>query len=273
MRNSRRRRVESRAGVASAVAIGARIPGTAIAVRDPMRCGRHLVLVALLGACWPSPLAAQATSPLGVSFRADIAPSDAGTSAVVGGVLAYSVHDRIALEGEVTYAAGARWSTGLVVTGSVLIAIGPGNWTQTTVPYVAAGVGYQRASVVLSDSRLLGPIPAGIQAGARFCAAPGDDIGPGPGGSACSTDPQVGHWGVRDLPEFYAARLGLIEVPPSRRWNDRTFHDPAVTFGAGVRIGTRHRLFLQPETRVWIAIAEGRTRISALVGIAAGYRF
>jgi hypothetical protein len=89
----------------------------------------------------------------------------------------------------------------------------------------------------------------------------------------CSADPQMGRWGVGDLPEFYAARLGPLVVPASRRWDDRTFNDPAMVVGGGVRIAASERMFVQPEARIWIVAAGGRTRTSGLFGISAGFRF
>ncbi|MEZ5320223.1 MAG: hypothetical protein R2752_22665 [Vicinamibacterales bacterium] len=243
---------------------------------------RRITILTLLVslAAGPSIAAAQSSHPVSAAFRAGIVPSDAGTSAAVGGLVMLELSDRVAIEGEATYVTQARWSSTVTLGASALVAVS-GHWSDAVVPFVGGGLAYHRATVTLADPRLLGAIPAGVQAGDRFCAGPGGGgplgMGPGSGmgvgGNACVAGAGLGLWGAGDLPDFYARRLGVLVVPGDRRWPDRTFGDPAITASFGVRFNTDGRFFVQPEARLWIVLADGRSRTSGLFGATAGYRF
>ena len=187
--------------------------------------GRWLIAAVLAGTlALPRLAAAQPLDPLSVSLRANIAPSEAGTSAVVGASAVYALSARVALDGEATWFSHTRRAESWGVAIAALVAVGPStSWSDNVVPYVGAGFGVLRSTV---DRR------------------------------------------ADDLPDFYARRLG-----PGDQSGDRHFSDPVVALGAGLRIGGQGPWFLQPEARVWVAVADGRTSTSGLFGIAVGYRF
>jgi hypothetical protein len=225
------------------------------------------------------PVAAAAQSTFGTTFtgRASVLAADPAPSAALGVGLSRDLTERVAVEGELVFFTRGRWSSALTATGAVRVVVGPYGWSDTAVPFVVGGVGIQRATIRLADPRLLGAIgETPWQPGDVFCPDRGTGAGPGPGSGfgdgPCAAAP-TGHWGVGELPDFYARRLGPLVVPADRTWPDRSFVDPAVTIGAGVHFHVGLHLVLQPEVRTWTVIASGRTRTSAILGMVAGYSF
>jgi hypothetical protein len=157
------------------------------------------------------------------------------------------------------------------------VAVGPFGWTDTFVPFVVGGAGVHRANIDLFDRRLLGPIDESFMPGDAFCPGRGTGPGAGPGSGfgdgSCLGGAAARSWGVGDLPEYYARRLGALVVPADRRWPTRSFTDPAVTAGGGFHVHVGEHLVLQPEARVWITIAEGDTRTAGVFSVLAGYGF
>ena len=47
------------------------------------------------------------------------------------------------------------------------------------------------------------------------------------------------------MPMFYANRVGAMVAPPGGRWGERTFTDPALSFGGGVRLDLTESLYLR----------------------------
>ena len=225
----------------------------------------------------PRSATAQSTFGTTLTGRASVLASDPAPSAALGAGLSRDLTERVAVEGEIVYFTRTRWSSALTATGAIRLAVGPFGWSDTAVPFVMGGVGLQRATIRLADPRLLGALAdTPWQPGDVFCADRGTGPGPGPGsgfGEGPCTAAPTGHWGVGDLPDFYATRLGPLVVPADRAWPDRAFDDPAVTVGAGVHLHVGLHLVLQPEVRTRTVIASGRTRTSAILGVVAGYSY
>jgi hypothetical protein len=235
--------------------------------------GLSAVLAALL-AVWPAAVRAQTVS---VAFRANVVPSQPELQVALGATVTLEMTRRLAVTGDLDYYNHASWATTIAATGAVSFAVGAGGWSAAAVPYVFAGGGYHRLSADLGSSHVLGPVGSQAQAGQVFCPAPGkgpaEGPGPGFGQGPCATGPGVGSWGVNELPDFYARRLGALVVPANREWPSHTWNDPVATAGAGVRLVSAGGFLVQPEARVWIVVAGGRTRTSGLIGASIGYRF
>jgi hypothetical protein len=231
----------------------------------------------LLGLALASTLVAVGTAGaqgVTVSFRANIVSAQPTTSGSIGGSFVYEATRHVAVAVDADYISVSDWAETFSLTGSVMVAPGHDGWSGDVVPYVLGGVGYHRFSVDLGSPRLLGPIGPGVPVGDRFCAGRGMGFGPGAGssvGGMCTGAQQT--WGVGDLPEFYARRLGDLVVPASRRWPTRVFGDPAITAGGGIRIAVSDKVIVAPEARLWIVVANGHARTSGLFGATVGYRF
>jgi hypothetical protein len=234
------------------------------------------VVVLAVGLAMPG--AARAQSEFGTTaiVHASVVAARPATSAALGVGLSRDLTERLAIEGDVVYFTRGRWATALTATGAARIAVGPFGWSDTAVPFILAGGGVQRATIDLADPRLLGPMASAWQPGDVFC--PDRGTGPAPGAGSgfgqgpCAANP-IGHWGVGELPDFYARRLGPLVVPAGGEWLDRSFVDPALTIGGGLHLHVGRHLVVQPEVRMWTVIADGRTRTSALIGVVAGYGF
>jgi len=233
-----------------------------------------ILLLTLVG--WPAGADAQPANPLTAAVRANVAPSEAGTSAMVGASLTYALTERLAVEAEAVYFSTSHLASTWGLALDALVAVGRDGWSGHAVPYAVAGIGFERATIRLSGSRLLGAIPPGVSPGSRFGPTSGP-AGPRHGGAGplpgCPAEPGVPPWGVGDLPDFYARRLGVLVVPEDGRWPTRRFTDPVVTLGGGVRVGGTGGLFLQPEARLWLALSGDDADATGLFGLTVGYRF
>jgi hypothetical protein len=237
----------------------------------PQRVNVLPAVLAVLLAAWPATVRAQVS----VAFRASVVPSQPEIQAALGATVTFEVTPRVALAGDIDYYNHASWATTTAVTGSVSVAVGPGGWSASAVPYVFAGGGYHRLSVDLASSHVLGPIGSQVRAGDVFCPAPGMGMGmgPGPGPAACGSGSPAGVWGFNELPDFYARRLGPLVVPATGVWPSHAWNDAALTAGGGIRLLSAGGVVVQPEVRIWVVMAGGHARTSGLLGASIGYRF
>jgi hypothetical protein len=82
-----------------------------------------------------------------------------------------------------------------------------------------------------------------------------------------------GYWGVEHMPLFYARRLGPMGVPVGGAWESRSFVDPAVSLGGGLRFNVTERLMVRPDVRALLVLADGETDALGVFGVQLGYRF
>jgi hypothetical protein len=75
------------------------------------------------------------------------------------------------------------------------------------------------------------------------------------------------------MPDFYARRLGPMNVPFGDAWDTRTFTDPAVSLGGGVRFNVIEHLMVRPDIRALVVFANGETNTVGVFGVQLGYRF
>jgi hypothetical protein len=146
------------------------------------------------------------------------------------------------------------------------------------VPYAAVGGGVYRAAFNLASPRFLGSLGTQFAPGSIVCPAPGTGMGPGPGagfGPGAGTCPATaaGYWGVGQMSEFYARRLGAMMVPAGGAWETRSFVDPALNFGGGLRFNLNEHLMVRPDVRALVVFADGDTHTMAVYGVNVGYRF
>lgn len=213
-----------------------------------------------------------------LSFIGGVAAGSSDTGAALGGSVLVDLTSRLVVEGEAVYADRGRGADAISANGTLLVNLRSGG---ETVPYVAIGGGVYRASFDLGDPRFLGPIAAAYGPGTQICPAPGmpgPGMGFGPGGGfgpstgTCPSGVTVG-WGVGDLPHFYARRLGALAIPNSRMWDERSFTDPAISFGGGLRFDLSPHLVVRPDIRAVVVFADDDTYTVGLLTVRLGYRF
>jgi hypothetical protein len=153
-------------------------------------------------------------------------------------------------------------------------------------PYVAVGGGIYRASFDLDNRRFLGMMGS-LPTGAQIVPTGGGwgMMGGAPGGYSGGAGWMMDnfrwndatwsgpHYTSGQMPMFYANRLGAMMVPADGRWGERTFTDPALTFGGGVRLDVTRSLYVRPDVRALMVVADGDTFTVGTFSVGLGYRF
>ena len=211
-----------------------------------------------------------------VSFVSGVGSTSSRTGVALGGSWLFDLNDRTSVEAQGTYLDRGAGSDAVSVSGSLLLNLLP--TSMRIVPYAAVGGGVYRTSFDLANPALLGPIGAGFGPGSVVCPAPGTGVGPGHGpgfGPGTGTCPAAvaGYWGVGQMPGFYARRLGPMGVPVGGAWETRSFADPAMSVGVGVRFNVSDHLMVRPDIRALVVFAEGDTHTVGVFGVQLGYRF
>lgn len=235
------------------------------------------LLVAVVALVVAAPASAQREEGGGpggtVAFIGGGAVTSSTAGPLLGGTIVYDLSDRLSVEGQGAWFRRGSGAEAMSLNGSVLINLLP--LGGAVVPYAAIGGGMYHASFDLAHARLLGAIQGPFAAGDQFCPSPG--IGYmhrlGPGFGDCVVDATSEWWGVGRMPDFYARRLGMLVVPAEGRWGSRTFTDPAVSVGGGVRLNLARHLEVRPDARAIVVFDGGRSHTVGLFGVNIGYRF
>jgi hypothetical protein len=239
-----------------------------------MRSMGGVGLVAIALGLLATPAGAQEVAPgTALSFTGGFTSASETTGIALGGAILFDLTDRVSVEGEGAYFDRGSGASGVSLNGSLLVNFVPGR--RQVVPYAAAGVGLYRASFELGNRAMLGSVSGQYGPGSEFCPAPGTGMmghGPGPGFGGCPPG-AAGYWGVGQMPHFYGRRLGILTMPASGRWGARTFTDPAVSIGGGVRFNISERLMVRPDLRALVIFGNGDTNTLAVFGVNVGYRF
>ena len=75
------------------------------------------------------------------------------------------------------------------------------------------------------------------------------------------------------MPRFYTNRMGTMTVAPDGQWGMRTFTDPAIVIGGGLKINLTERLYVTPDVRGVVAFSGGHHASSVTMNIGFGVRF
>jgi hypothetical protein len=194
----------------------------------------------------------------------------------LGGSWLFDLTERASVEAQGTYLDRGAGADALSINGSLLVNLIPAG--ERIVPYAAVGGGMYRTSFDLANPAMLGAVGAQFDRGSVVCPAPGTGIGPGPGagfgpGTGTCAASVAGYWGVGEMPGFYARRLGPMAVPAGGVWESRSFMDPAVSFGGGLRFNVNEHVMVRPDVRALVVFAEGETHTLGVFGMQLGYRF
>jgi hypothetical protein len=211
-----------------------------------------------------------------ISFAGGAGSTTSTTGVALGGSALFDLNDRASLEAQGTYLDRGAGADALNASVSLLVNLVSSR--ERIVPYAAVGGGVYRASFDLADPRFLGPVGAQFAPNSMVCPAPGSGIGLGPGagfgpGTAACPATAAGHWGVGQMGEFYARRLGALVVPAGGAWETHSFTDPALSFGGGLRFNVSEHLMVRPDVRALVVFADGETHTMAVYGVSVGYRF
>ena len=234
-----------------------------------------LTIVAALALTAPAAFA-QPERQTAVSLAGGIASGASDTGVALGGSVLVDVTEHLSIEGQGTYLARGAGADAFSAGGSLLVNLLRSS--ERVVPYAAIGGGVYHVSYDLANARFLGPAGTQFAAGSTLCPAPGTGFGfghgpgMGAGAGACPAS-ATGYWGVGALPTFYARRLGPMAFPPNGTWETRSFSDPALSVGGGVRIDVTDRLVLRPDLRALVVFSDGQTHTLGVFVVNLGYRF
>jgi hypothetical protein len=213
-----------------------------------------------------------------ISATGGVASGASETGGAFGGSVDIGPTPWISFEGQGTYLDRGDGVDAFSAAASALVNLLRSD--RPVVPYGAIGGGIYHASYDLGNPRYLGAAGDEFDAGSTICPAAGSGFGPGPGpglglglgNGTCAAD-AGGYWGVGDLPNFYARRLGALQFPGNGIWGTRDFTDPALSVGGGVRINVTDHFVLRPDARALILFADGETETLGVFVMNVGYRF
>ncbi|HXV62022.1 MAG TPA: hypothetical protein VEK15_15090 [Vicinamibacteria bacterium] len=210
-----------------------------------------------------------------LSFTGGLSSGSSDTGVAVGGTFIFELTPRLALEAAGQYLDRGSGADAFDLSGNLLVSLVPSD--RKLVPYVTAGGGVYRASYDLNHRRFLGPMVSEFGPGANIWpgmmgAGPGFFGGPSFDDMPFPEDMPYGDF-FGQMPHFYGNRLGNLVVPGNGLLGNRSFTDPALNFGGGVRVDVGRHIFIRPDARVLVALAEGDTYSLGVFTLHIGYRF
>lgn len=177
--------------------------------------------------------------------------------ATLGGVFVRGLTSRLAVEASAAYL-GGMGSNGLSASAALLVHLRPTH--EKAVPYLVAGGGLYRASFDMGNRRFNGPMNMGGSMMDGF-------------GMMGVVEPPAGTpWSYGQMPHFYGRRLANTGTQEPY-YGDRSFTDPAISLGGGIRIDVGSRLFLRPDARALVVTSSGDTNTVGVFTVNLGYRF
>jgi hypothetical protein len=231
-----------------------------------MKCTSLLVAGLALTVMVSTPAAAQTTPapldrPASIGLLGGLSAGSGDAGGSVGLNLAFDVTDRIGVETRGIGMRRGRGSMGLEATGTMLFTIAR---TPKAAPYAAIGGGVYHAGFNLDSQAMFGAL------GGQF--GPGTMMTSVPGSSGFMMGNGTVFNGSR-MPAFYASRFGQMTVPADGHWGMRSFTDPAVTVGGGIRFDVTERLYVRPDIRALMIFGNGDRLTLSTMTVALGYRF
>ena len=202
-------------------------------------------------------LAAQtppAPGPVAVSFLGGLTSGGSSTGGTIGGTFTFDVSDRLSIETTGAYLDRGRGADGLYGNAGLLVNLLPAGGK--AVPYAAIGGGIYHVNYDLDNPRIMDLMP-------RFGSGAVGSVGSLPG-----------FQGFGQMPAMYAERLrSMIWPPPRDGWGRRSFTDPAMTIGGGVRLDLTPHLSLRPDARAVVVFGGRRSSTLGMFSLNVGYRF
>lgn len=191
-------------------------------------------------------------------LQAGLSSGSSDTGSAIGGTLVQELRGRLALEASGAYLDRGAGSDTLSLSVTLLFQMRPTR--EKAVPYFAIGGGLYRASFDMGNPRFYGPMDPGHldSSGHGFGM-----MGPGSAGG-------TGSWMLGQMPMFYGTRMMGFQ---SGMGGHRSFTDPAVSLGGGVRVDVGSRLYLRPDARAVVVTSGGDTYTVGVLTVSFGYRF
>ncbi len=179
--------------------------------------------------------------------------------AALGGMLVRDLTSRLSAEASASYLGRGMGSNGFSASGALLVHLRPTH--EKAVPYLVAGGGAYRASFDMGNGRFNGPMNMGGSMMDNF------------GMMGLDSAPAGAPWNYGQMPHFYGGRLADRAGRQGPAYGQRSFTDPVVSLGGGIRIDLGSRLHLRPDARALVIASRGETSTFGLFTVNLGYRF
>lgn len=206
------------------------------------------------------------------SLQAGFSSGSMGShGASLGGAIVTDLGSRLALEATGAHHGQGMGADSFSASASLHLLLRPRS--ERAVPYLTVGGGVYRASFDMGNARFSGPMRGGSANGARSGMT---GSGYGQYGMMGAGYPAAGPgaWSYGSMPMFYGSRMGATAFgPDGRPFGHRSFTDPAVSAGAGLRIGLGSNAVLRPDARALIVLANGDSRTVGVFTVNVGYAF
>jgi opacity protein-like surface antigen len=218
----------------------------------------------------PAALAAQTVQPVrpsspdrpwSVALGAGLTSASPGSGAALGGAMVLDLSERLSVEVAGNWLDRGRGTDGVTLGGGLIVNLLPHD--RSAVPFVALGAAVVRTSFDMDERGFLGGMSGQFGPGATMVPfqgmrqggmVQGPYSGPGYWSGAWTMGPTVD---LSGMPMFYQQRLGSMQMGGNRRWGMRSFTDPALSVGGGVRFNVTDRLYVRPDARALVVIANG----------------
>ncbi len=237
-----------------------------------------LVAPAALGAQTNQPVrAASVDRPWSVALGAGLTSTSPGSGATLGGALVLDLSERVAVEVTGSWLAARRGSDGVTLGGSVLLNLLRGE--PKAMPFVSLGAAVVRTSFDMDSAEFLGRMAGAFGPGATMVPFQGSPHGGMMQGPYAGPNYWTGAWtngptvDLSSMPMFYQQRLGPMQIGADGRWGMRSFTDPALSVGGGVRFGVSERFYVRPDVRALILMADGDRDTIGMFTVAVGMTF
>jgi hypothetical protein len=199
-----------------------------------------------------------------------------GTGPALGGAVTFDLNDWFAVEGAGAYFDRGSGADAISVNASLLVNVLPSS--RKTVPYFAIGGGVHRASFDLGNNRFFGVMGQQFGPGAQLVPVRGMAGFGMMSGSYNGPAVWEGRWDgatftAPHMPAFYANRMGIMTVPGNGNWGMRSFTDPALVIGGGVRLALTPHLAVRPDFRAITVFGGGHMNTIGAFSLNLGYRF
>lgn len=224
----------------------------------------------------PAIASAQTTpAPASVGVLGGLSAGSGDAGANVGLNLAFDATDRVGVEARGIFMQRGNGTTGLEATGTMLFTIARG---PNTAPYAAVGGGVYRSSFDLGNQAMFGRLgsqfgPGTMMVPIRGTAGFGMMDGDTPFNGSVLKGWNGPTFNTSRMPAFYANRLGQMTVPANGHWGMRSFTDPVLTFGGGIRLDVSRRFYVKPDVRAIVVFADGDRLTLTTMTVGVGYRF
>lgn len=194
--------------------------------------------------------------------------SHADGGASIGGTIVTDLGARLALEGSAAYLGRGMGSDAVTASASLHVLLKPRS--ERTVPYLSVGGGVYRASFDMGNARFRGNRNGGPGTGYGAYGAYGA-YGMGMMGGSYTGGSS---WNYGQMPMFYGSRMGNLPASmDGAAFGQRSFSDPAISVGGGIRIAVGSQLVLRPDARALVAFSNGESYTVGVFTLSLGYGF